>query len=188
MELTDKTLMLAVRDGDVDKIGVLFERYYARLFDFLYRMTGDSIASEDLVQEVFLRMLKYRSSFGEDSQFKAWMYHIARNARIDFFRKRRSEGNPSEVNDQAPASPVPADQALERRQHNELLARALMVLPEEKRELLVLARYQEMKYDEIAALLEIEVGTVKVRVHRAMVELRDAFLRLTRENRKCAAK
>ena len=188
MELTDKQLMHSVSEGDVEKIGVLFERHYVRLFDFLYRMTGDASASEDLVQEVFFRMLKYRRSFGEASEFRAWMYGIARNVRIDYFRKHQSEGSASALNSEAPALSVLPHEEFERRQQSELLSRAMMALPVEKRELLVFARYHEMKYDEIAALLEIEVGTVKVRVHRAMAELRDIFLRMSGENRKCSVK
>jgi RNA polymerase sigma-70 factor (ECF subfamily) len=188
MELTDKALMLAVKDGNVEKMGVLFARYYARLFDFLYRMTGDSAASEDLVQEVFLRMLKYRSSFGEDSEFRAWMYQIARNVRIDFLRKRPREKAPSAAEGEGGVSPVFIHRELEHRQHNEILSRAMLALPEDKREVLVLARYQELKYDEIAGLLDIGVGTVKVRVHRAMSELREIFFKMTGRDHKCIAK
>jgi RNA polymerase sigma-70 factor (ECF subfamily) len=68
------------------------------------------------------------------------------------------------------------------------LKRALMMLREDKRELLVLARYRDMKYDQIAEILGIEVGAVKVRVHRAMRELRDLFLQLRDENPSCDVK
>jgi len=81
--------MLKVRDGDLGKLSFLFERYHRALFNFFLRSTGNRDLSEDLVQEVFLRILKYRHTFRPDSQFSAWMYHVARNAQIDHFRKHK---------------------------------------------------------------------------------------------------
>ena len=147
--MTDETLMLAVRDGDVSKLGLLFERYHAALFDFLSRTTGDRAAAEDLVQDVFVRILKYRQTYRDQSCFETWMFRIARNSRTDHFRKRRivepiREGA---LGVQAPG-PSPA-QAFERGQEARRLKRALMRLAEDKRELLVLVRYQNMSYDRI---------------------------------------
>src|SRR6185295_20196098 len=91
MEPTDLELMLAVRNGNLEKLGILFDRHQQSLFNYFYRLSGDAASSDDLVQEVFLRMLKYRRSFRQDSQFRAWMYQIARAARIDRFKKHREE-------------------------------------------------------------------------------------------------
>ena len=77
---------------------------------------------------------------------------------------------------------------LERDENSALLERALSQLPEEKRELLVLARYKELKYEEIAELLEVSVGAVKVRVHRAVKDLRNIFLKLSNREESCIAK
>jgi RNA polymerase sigma factor (sigma-70 family) len=187
MSLTDQSLMLAVKDGEVEKFGVLFERHHDALFAFFYRMTGDASASEDLAQEVFVRMLKYRSTFGEASEFRAWMYQIARNVRAHHFRKRQAaEAAPLEESN-LQHLPVPW-QNIERERQLSVLQRALLALPEEKRELLILARYQEMKYEEIAKLLSIQAGTVKVRVHRAVRELRALFLKMSGEEEKCDVK
>ena len=169
--------MQAVRDGDVAKLGPLFERYHVPLFDFLSRVTGNPTAAEDLVQDIFMRILKYRSTFRGGS-FETWLFRIARNARADYFRKRRPIGPLGEEDIERPETgPGPATQ-LEVDREIVRLRRALMRLPEDKRELLVLARYQNMKYEQIAELLGIEVGAVKVRVHRAIRELRDIFLQL----------
>jgi len=175
--------MLAVRDGDVSKLGLLFERYHAALFDFLSRTTGDRAAAEDLVQDVFVRILKYRQTYRDHSCFETWMFRIARNSRTDHFRKRRivEPIRDGALDVEAPG-PSPA-QAFEHGQEARRLKRALMQLAEDKRELLVLVRYQNMSYDRIAALLDIEVGAVKVRVHRALKELRGIFLRLADEDR-----
>jgi RNA polymerase sigma factor (sigma-70 family) len=185
MMSTDESLMLAVRNGDVDQFAVLFERHHDRLFSFFYRMTADPPASEDLTQEVFVRMLKYRGSFGENSEFRAWMYQIARHVRADHFRKRMAE---TELPVDTRAHERPVSVQLERDEEFSVLQRALLALPEDKREILILARYEEMKYEAIAALLQIEVGAVKVRVHRALRELRAVYLRMSGEEQKCDVK
>src|SRR5262245_41637148 len=183
MIVTDKSLMLAVKEGRVDEFGVLFKRHHDPLFAFFYRMIGDAAASEDLTQEVFVRMLKYRNTFGEDSEFRGWMYQIARNVRADHFRKRYTE---TALGEQLrPQHQTPHGHQLEKDEQLSTLQRALLVLPEDKRELLILARFEELKYETIAAILGIEVGAVKVRVHRAIRELRNIFLRLSVEEAPC---
>lgn len=177
--MTDELLMRAVRSGDCGQLGRLFERYHLPLFDFLYRTTGDRASAEDLVQDVFVRILKYRHTFRDDSSFETWVFRIARNARADHFRRRNTSPT-VELNDDAEvaaAVPDPAD-ALDRASHAARLRRALMQLPDDKRELLVLARFRGLRYEQIGALLDIEVGAVKVRVHRAMRQLRETFDRL----------
>ena len=88
--------MLRVRDGDLDKLGLLFERYKKRLFGFFYNMTHDWEQSEDLVQNTFMRIMKYRKSFREESQFRVWMFQVARNIAYDHFKKN-PEASPSGV-------------------------------------------------------------------------------------------
>jgi RNA polymerase sigma factor (sigma-70 family) len=186
--LTDEVLMLAVRDGDVGKLGQLFERYHGTLFDFFCRMLNNRTAADDLVQDVFFRILKYRKTYRDESHFTTWMFHIARNARFDYFKKHRAEVLfPEEGFDVPSHGPFPSQQ-FEKEQETALVKRALSKLPDEKRELLVLARYQELKYDEIAALLGVDVGTVKVRVHRAVKELREIYLKLSGEKASCNVK
>ena len=85
----DQLVMLAVRDGDVERIGVLFDRHHRMLFNFFLRLTANRGLSEDLVQEVFFRMLKYRHTFQAGTNFTAWMYQIARNAQIDQAQEER---------------------------------------------------------------------------------------------------
>src|SRR6266849_11075808 len=133
---------------------------------------------EDLVQEVVLRILKYRQSYRPGTPFRAWIYQIARNARIDHFRKF-----PREVTFEPEMLPpvFPTDSAQEQ-QEVELLQRALQQLPEEKREILLLCRFQELKYEEIAALLGCELNTVRTRIHRGLQELRKTFHQLARGN------
>jgi RNA polymerase sigma factor (sigma-70 family) len=169
--------MEAVRNGDIAKLGILFERHHRSLFDFLARMTGSASAAEDLVQDVFVRVLKYRATWRGEGRFETWLFRIARNARADYFRNRTADSSIDEAADHHSWGPLPGD-ALARDRDVARLQRALMLLREDKRELIVLARYRNMKLEAIADLLGIEVGTVKVRIHRAIKELRDIFLRL----------
>jgi RNA polymerase sigma-70 factor (ECF subfamily) len=169
--LPDEELMLQVREGVGEMLAVLFDRYQTPLFNFYSRQTGDRAASEDLVQDVFFRILKYRQTYRPGTPFRAWMYQIARNARLDYARK-----HPDAVEFQAEMSPavIPID-SLEAQQQTALLQHALHMLPDDKREILLLSRFQELKHEEIAIMLGCEVGAVKVRVHRALRELRKIF-------------
>src|SRR5438876_7368363 len=135
--VSDETLMLAVRDGDVGKLGLLFDRYHGMLFDFFCRMIGNRTAAEDLVQDVFFRILKYRKTYRDDSHFTTWMFHIARNTRYDHFKKHRGEVFfPEEGIDLPSRGPFP-NQQFERDQQTALLKQALSNLPGGKRGLLV---------------------------------------------------
>jgi RNA polymerase sigma factor (sigma-70 family) len=184
----DEALMHAVRGGDVGQLGVLFDRYRAPLFDFLSRMSADRAAAEDLVQDVFVRILKYRRTYRADGCFETWMFRIARNTLADYFRKRRTLESIRDGDfDRVAPGPGPVER-LERERETDRLKRALMLLADDKRELLVLARYRNMSYERIGAVLGIEIGAVKVRVHRAVKELRAIFLRLRDEERTCDAK
>lgn len=169
--------MLLVRNGVGEMLGVLFNRYQSPLFNFYCRLTGDRETSEDLVQEVFYRILKYRHTFQPGTSFRTWMYHIARNARFDRMKKQRSE---TEIEPQLAPAFMPID-CLQHEQETALLHCALMRLPADKREVLVLSRFQELTYQEIAHLLGCEAGAVKVRVYRALQELRQIFHRLSLE-------
>ena len=176
----DNELMLKVRDGDLGKLSFLFERYHLALFNFLLRSTGSRDLSEDLVQEVFLRILKYRHTFRPDSQFSAWMYHVARNAQIDHFRKLKhadqvSHDSEEDVFSEIASPGLTPEEQLAKRQETRLVRKALSQLPLERREVLILSRYQGLKYEEIATILGCEVGTVKGRVFRAIRELADVF-------------
>jgi RNA polymerase sigma factor (sigma-70 family) len=180
--LEDSQLMGRVRDGDVNKLAVLFERHHRALFQFFSRITGNREAAEDLVQDVFFRMLKYRHTYHSGNQFTSWMYQIARNAHFDLARKRRLEvAMPDDEDDRehrlASAEPA-ADQRISQDQEARLLRRALATLPVEKREVLVLSRYQHLKYEQIGEILGCDPRTVKVRVYRAIKELGRNFIQL----------
>jgi RNA polymerase sigma-70 factor (ECF subfamily) len=184
-QLSDNELMLEVKAGQLDKLGILFERYAKSLFGFFYRMTSDKEISQDMVQNVFFRMLKYRHTFTASGSFATWMYHLARNVSADHFKKNKKIGFAKSLDVWANklSDTQTGEQDFEKQQEIELLQQALDRLPAEKREVLVLSRYQELKYEEIAKVLNCTEGNVKVRVHRAFQELKSIFLKLTQEKK-----
>src|SRR5215216_5082383 len=91
--MTDTELMLAVRGGDLDALGALFRRHYDRAHALCYRLTTSAEAADDLAQETFLRILRYRHTFRGDAQFTTWMYRLARNVCLDHLRSAaRADG------------------------------------------------------------------------------------------------
>ncbi len=178
---SDNEIMILVRDGDIGKLGILFERHHAKLFNFLVRITDRRDVGEDLVQEVFFRILKYRHSFRGEAPFAAWMYQVGRNAAADYFRKWKEDPTPHETMEEKETADPSASDVLEHVEKNSLLHLALSKLSLEKREVLVLSRFQGMKYEEISTILNCPIGTVKARVHHALKELREIYLNLSEE-------
>jgi RNA polymerase sigma-70 factor (ECF subfamily) len=166
--------MLKVKSGDLDKMALLFQRYHRQLYGFLYHMTGQRESSEDMVQNVFYRMLRSRHTFLGQGEFRTWMYHVARNVLKDEQKKQRREGYSSpaeEWEDRIPEGIQPGEQ-LEKKQELEALRRLMAGLSPESREVLILSRYQDLKYAEIAEVLDISLAAVKVRIHRAVGQLK----------------
>lgn len=179
--ISDNTLMSKVKDGDLDKLGLLFERYHRMLYAFFFRMHKDTAVSEDLVQDVFTRILKYRKGFKGDGSFKVWMFHIARNVSHDQFRtnkkfstvdleswtdkltdfKEREEGEQSEFD-------------------HELLHKALDAMDPSKKELIVMSKLTGIKYRHIAEMNGTSEGNVKVQVFRALKDLKEVYVDLQR--------
>ena len=185
MSTTDNALMAQVSAGELPKLAVLFERHHRALFRYFVSLNRDRELSEDLVQDVFFRMLRYRASYDPGKAFTAWMYGIARRASLDRARERRGEVIGFESltegrGEPASAAPGPEERAA-KVQNLGLLQRALDLLPTDKREILTLSRFQEMKYEDIAALLNCEVGAVKVRVYRAVRALERIYFSLEKE-------
>jgi RNA polymerase sigma-70 factor (ECF subfamily) len=187
--------MAQVSGGHVSQLALLFERHHRALFRYFVSLNRDRDLSEDLVQDVFFRILRYRASYKVEQPFTAWMYQIARNAGVDQARKnsKKVAGQTAQLVDiddfadrraELVSSTPGPEESMMRRQDRDLLYRALDLLPLEKRELLVLSRLQGMKYEDIAAVLECEVGAVKVRVFRAMRALEQIYQQLEQAPKK----
>ncbi|MBL9218845.1 MAG: RNA polymerase sigma factor [Opitutaceae bacterium] len=180
---SDHELMIAVRAGEIRRLGDLFERYHQPLYGFFVRLTNQPSVGEDLVQIVFYRILKYRHTYRDEGKFSAWIYHLARKVAADHFRKHASTPiptDPVDMLDQADAGAQPSEQAAAA-EDVVLLRAALARLPLEHREVLVLSRLQHLEHKEIARLLDCSVGAVKVRAHRALKELREVYFKIRKE-------
>ena len=179
----DHELMIAVRAGEIRRLGDLFERYHKPLYGFFVRLTNQPAASEDLVQIVFYRILKYRHTYRDEGKFSAWIYHLARKVAADHFRKSASTPTPSDpidFDDQPDQGPAP-DAKAATADDVALMRRALARVSHEHREVLVLSRLQHLNHQEIARLLDCSVGAVKVRAHRALKELREVYFKIRKE-------
>ena len=191
--------MMKVKKGELAKLELLFERYHRRLFHYFYRLTGRRDVSEDLVQGVFERILKYRHTYSDAKgyAFSTWIYRIARNLHADYRRERQQTDSlhPHEAFEK-PGENGRTDivsraglhgEALDGVAHDfdakpgsedhdrylQWLKEAIDRLDSEKKETLILSRYQGFKYREIAEIMNCSESAVKVRMYRAMNELRD---------------
>jgi RNA polymerase sigma factor (sigma-70 family) len=175
--MTDETIMVAVRNGNLKEASVLFDRYNKRIFNFLATMTYDRHAAEDLTQNVFLRMIKYRNSFKDESRFQPWIYQIARNVFTDYYHNQKIRSNNVDVEkigDHIPES----DESAAMEEKEQLLYACMAKLTDDDRELLVLTRFQHMKYEDVANIMETTVANIKIKVHRAIGKLREYYFEL----------
>ncbi|MDB4293083.1 sigma-70 family RNA polymerase sigma factor [Maribacter sp.] len=172
--------MLKVKAGDLDKLGLLYERHKKRLFGFFYNMNSNASLSEDLVQNVFVRILKYKHTYTGEGSFTAWMFRTARNVNFDYYRKNKIAFNQSEVSvvEYKLEASDGIEKGMEQKDDISVLNRAMRLLPPEKREVLVLSKLKEMKFSQISEILGCTEGAAKVKAHRALKELRTIFLQL----------
>ncbi|MBI3085160.1 MAG: sigma-70 family RNA polymerase sigma factor [candidate division NC10 bacterium] len=170
---SDQELMLAVKAGDRAAFEALYRRYRDRLHAFLVRYTGDPATAQDLFQETFLRVFRDRARYEPRAAFATWLFTIARNLSLDSLKKPAAKPVQSEAAIQVVPDPAPdALQGLERREADTALRRALTSLPEDDRAILLLSRFEGLRYSQIAEILGTSEGAVKVRAHRALQALR----------------
>jgi RNA polymerase sigma-70 factor (ECF subfamily) len=173
--LADNYLMAKVRDGDPEKLGLLYERYKRPLLGFFVGMVRDKELGEDLVQNTFMRILKYKHLFRGDGDFRTWMFHIARNVKNDHFRKNKITHEKVEKWEDKIKDEGNLMLEWQGQDEQRMLAIAMDKLPEDKREILLLSKYQEKKYKEIGEILGCTEGTVKVKVFRALQDLKAIY-------------
>ncbi|MDY8135233.1 RNA polymerase sigma factor [Aquimarina sp. 2201CG5-10] len=171
--LTDEELMILVSNGDLDKMSVLFDRYHVRIFNFLLKMTRDRDVSQDITQEVFYKAIKYRTSY-KKGKFSSWIYTIARNIFSDHYQRQKNKDQ--RLDDFQYKTESEEIDTIERVEDSEQLKRALGQLNNSDKELIIMNRYQGIKYQEIAEITGSTAGAVKTKVHRAIHKLKDYYL------------
>ncbi|WP_439132933.1 RNA polymerase sigma factor [Polaribacter sp.] len=177
--LSDNVLMLKVKNGEIHQLGLLYKRYKKRLFGFFYQMNKNASVSEDLVQNVFIRILKYKHTFSEDSKFITWIFQIARNEMYDEFKKVKKE-NHKDIEDVSfyIESDKNFENELEISENKINLKRAIAKLPHAKKELIVLSKLKELKYKEVGEIVGCTEGAARTKVHRALQDLKQIYLTL----------
>ncbi len=184
MELvSDKQLIRWIAAGDKSCLGTLFERHHVALYNFCLQLSRNTALAEDIVQETFLRMLKASASFRGDGSFRGWMFNIARNLMYDHMRReKRLQPMDDQQRDQQPGLEPGPDKTVADHQGGQLLHKALGLLPTAAREVIWLGRFHFDGYTELGQALDCSAGTARVRMHRAMKQLREAFLHLSEDS------
>lgn len=184
MNRPDAELLVRLRDGDLQAFDEVVERFERRLIGYFAALSGDPQLAEDCAQEVFVRVYRARETYTPDAALATFIFRIARNYWIDVYRSRRvrpeerslddpgGEGGVENMAEHLPGTATTPDHQAVQREDEERLRAALERLPEIQRSVLALAGTQGMKYEEVAQVLGIPVGTVKSRVHAAVANLR----------------
>ncbi|RZK62565.1 MAG: sigma-70 family RNA polymerase sigma factor [Hymenobacter sp.] len=176
IRFSDEALMERVRDGELDCLTGLFERYQGPLFGFLARLAnGDREVAQDLTQNVFVRVLRYRASYQPGQPFRAWVYQLARHVWADYYQRQRPSADLEEVEKTAAHGRAAQAQRAATDQH-QALHEALALLPPAQREVLLLHRFQGFDYAEIGEQLGCTAGAARVKAHRALDALRKIYL------------
>ena len=170
--------MLAVKAGQIEKLGTLFERYKLILFGYFFKMTRNKSLSEDLVQNVFLRILKYRTKFTGYGKFAAWMFKIAHNVHADHYRKEHFHQTIDETTEEDLSELPLIEEDTIRNEELNHLNKALYLLNQEQREILFLSKYEGLKYKDIGKVLGCSESAVKVRIFRAISKLKQVYSKL----------
>ena len=177
----DAQLMLRVRDGDEDSFRVLLEKHRKPLIHFLYRMVQDQPVSEELAQEVFLRIYRSRGSYEPTARFTTWMFRIATHLALNWLRDEKNE-RATERLDEDRGSDMPARELPDKKPSVEQrmvyqarlqeIRDAISLLPEKQRAAVLMHKYREMEYAQIASALECSESAVKSLLFRAYETLR----------------
>jgi RNA polymerase sigma-70 factor, ECF subfamily len=200
MARSDVQLMLDVKAGDELSFELLLHRYRTPLVHFLYRMVRDQATAEDLAQEVFLRVYRARTQYEPSAKFTTWMFRIATNLALNAKRDGRyrqleaSIDEPGETDQEPRPSVEVADtrsgieSELIARDRTAMIRRAIEALPEKQRAAVLLHKYQEMGYDEIAKILQCSESALKSLLFRAYETLRTELAPLVEPDPASAAR
>jgi RNA polymerase sigma-70 factor, ECF subfamily len=176
----DAELMLRVKDGDGASFGLLLEKHRSSVIHFLYRMVQDQPVAEELAQEVFLRVYRSRSSYEPTAKFTTWLFRIATHLALNALRDGRNErvherldrGSPELPVRQVPDGRPTVEQSMLYQARLDEVRRAIKMLPDKQRAAVLMHKYQEMEYSQIAKALKCSESAVKSLLFRAYETLR----------------
>jgi RNA polymerase sigma-70 factor, ECF subfamily len=171
---SDNVLMDRVRENHLEALGVLFKRHHPRIHALCCRLTGDADAADDLTQDTFLRVLRYRHAFRGDAAFSTWLHRLAYNVCCDYLRRSQREEFLGDADRTEQRATDRSDGSDTDATHARLEA-AMARLSPEQRAVLVLRRYDDLGFAEIARVLECTPVAARVRAHRALHELREIY-------------
>jgi RNA polymerase sigma-70 factor (ECF subfamily) len=174
-QLSDEQLMKHLAQGNKQAAGILYDRYHPKVFGYFVRQIRNQESSRDLTQNVFLKVIKYSSSWKDDKVFAYWLFHIARNILIDFHRAARHFYDIDEEPEIATRDMEQSIRSSEARESYDLLLDAMAKLPPGSRELIELNRFQGFSYKEIAATIDSTENAVKVKTFRAIQKLKEIY-------------
>ncbi len=176
----DAELMLRVRDGDGASFGLLLEKHRSAVIHFLYRMVQSHAIAEELAQEVFLRVYRSRATYEPTAKFTTWLFRIATHLALNWLRDGKNERSQEHLDDTAEDMPVrqvsdrkpSVEQAMVCQVKIEEIRRAIALLPEKQRAAVLMHKYDEMEYSQIAKVLSCSESAVKSLLFRAYETLR----------------
>ncbi len=160
--------MIKVANGNLDLLKILFDRHHKYVFNFLYKMCNDQMLSEDLTQEVFYKLMKYRTSYN-NGKFVSWLFTIARNTLKAHFRKTATTYENLDT-----IAYKLEDETAHKKDYSDL-HQAINALSASDRELVILNRFHDIKYEELAEIVASTPGAVKTKISRALNKLRTIY-------------
>lgn len=172
---SDIELMLKTKAGDDSAFSELMNRHYKGVLNFIYRFTNMKENSEDLAQEVFLRVYRSASKYRPEAKFTTWLYKIATNVSLTHVKKKNTNVSLDEMNENTGELENPdleiSDDIIYRKEMKNVIITAMETLPEREKIAIMLCKYEGLSYEETAQVLECSVGAVKAYVHRGRMKL-----------------
>ena len=183
----DLVLIERTKAGDRAAFNDLIYRYESRAYQYAYRLTSSSEEASDIVSDAFLRVFNAIHNFKGQSAFTTWLYRIITNCYLDSRKKERSRPvvsldsavatDEGEFERQVEDTGATPDEEVEKKERERLVQRALLRIPDYQRAMLVMYHVENLSYEEIAEALDLPIGTVKSRLNRARLSLRDQLAR-----------
>ena len=179
----ERDLIQRCKQGDLAAFNELIKKYEKQVYNFAYRLTGNYDDANDVAQDAFLRVFNAIGSFRGDASFSTWLFRITTNVFLDERKRKRAHPHASldetlDLDESSVARQI-EDPGLtpegktEERERRDMLAAAIMSLPENQRAMVVLYHSQQKSYEEISAIMDLPIGTVKSRLNRARLALKD---------------